>query len=95
LPNAGDVRDYFSFELDSPHTVELRLTNIAAGQNYDLVLRYDDLSPVPGGYVPQPGNSNEHILTGVLPAGTYHIQVYRNPDSSGGTSQPYHLRADY
>jgi hypothetical protein len=95
LPNADDIRDYFTFELDSPHQVELRLTNIAAGQNYDLVLRYANLSPVPGGYDPQPGNRDEHIQTGVLPAGTYHIQVYRNPNSSGGTSQPYHLRADY
>jgi hypothetical protein len=95
LPSAADERDYFSIELDSPHPVELRLTNIPAGQNYDLVLRYENLAPVPGGYLPQPGNRSEHILTGVLPAGTYYIQVYRNPDSSGGTSQPYHLWVAY
>ena len=47
------------------------------------------------GYSGELNNSNEHILTGVLPVGTYYIQVYRNPLSSGGSSQAYHLRAVY
>jgi hypothetical protein len=95
LPSASDERDYFYFDLVSPHQVELRLTHIAAGQNYDLALRDVNLDTFPGWYSVQPGHSNEHVLTGVLPAGTYYIQVYRNPDSSGGSSQAYHLWVVY
>jgi hypothetical protein len=93
FPSPADSRDYFTFKLSSPHQIELWLTNIAAGQNYDLVLRNAALSLK--GYSGNLGNSNEHILTGVLPAGTYYIQVYRNPNSSGGSSQAYHLKAVY
>ncbi|MGD9148407.1 MAG: hypothetical protein PVI80_22780, partial [Anaerolineae bacterium] len=95
LPNKDDKRDYFYFELTSPHQVRLRLTNIAAGQNYDLALRDANLETFPGWYSVNLGNSDEHVLTGDLPAGTYFIQVYRNPDSSGGTSQAYHLWVEY
>jgi hypothetical protein len=95
LPNAGDQRDYFYFELTAPGPVRLDLTHIAAGQNYDLVLRDDDLNTFPGWYSLKSGNSNESVQIASLPPGTYYIQVYRNPDSVGGTSQAYHLSVDY
>ena len=45
------------------------------------------------GYSAQVGNTNEQITTGVLPAGRYYIQVFNF--GSGGSTQPYHLRAVY
>jgi predicted secreted protein len=94
FPDAADTKDYFYFDLLTARTVELWLSNIPAGQNYTLVLRDDD-DPyyTPVGYAPQPGNADEHILTGVLLPGRYYVQVYH--DSPGGSTQPYHLRVVY
>jgi hypothetical protein len=87
---AQDVSDYFYFDLPAGRTVELWLTNIPAGQNYDLVLRDTDLNL--RGYSGQTGNSNEYISVAV-PAGRYLIQAFHRDGS--GSSQPYHLRAVY
>ena len=91
FPNAADVQDYFYVDLPAAHAVELWLTNIPLGQDYSLVLRNAALQTV--GYSAQPGNTDEYIQTGVLPAGRYYVQVYNA--SSGGSIQPYHLRVIY
>jgi len=91
LPSAADSKDYFAFDLSTAHPVELWLTNIPVGQNYDLILRNAGLVTV--GYSAELGNTPEHIVTGTLPAGRYYIQVYLNSSGEGG--QAYHLKAVY
>jgi hypothetical protein len=92
LSGDGDIHDYFCFDLSVDQSVELWLTDIPDGHDYDLVLRDPGLTP-PVGYSGGPGNSPEHIETGILAAGRYYIQVYRH--SPGGSTQPYHLRLEY
>ena len=89
-PGAQDVSDYFYFVMPTRRAVELRLTDIPAGQNYDLVLR--DINLNTKGYSAQLGNNDEYIKVSV-PAGRYLIQVFHR--DGGGSSQPYHLRAAY
>jgi hypothetical protein len=91
FPGTDDVTDYFSFELTAPHRVQVWLTNIPAGCNYDLVLRKQDASSV--AYSFQPGDADEYIDVPTLASGFYYIQVYRT--SGAGSSQPYHLRVVY
>jgi hypothetical protein len=89
FPSGTDIDDYYFFELPTAHAVEVWLTNIPIGQNYDLVLRDADLAVV--GYSAQAGNSSEYIETiRDLDAGRYYIQIYHY--SSGGSTEPYHLR---
>ncbi|HHE70988.1 MAG TPA: hypothetical protein ENL34_01720, partial [Chloroflexi bacterium] len=91
FPSAADPKDYFYFDLPAAHTVELWLTNIAAGHNYDLTLRDASLGMV--AHSGELGNAGEHILTGALQPGRYYIHV----SNASGTSstQPYHLRGVY
>jgi hypothetical protein len=93
FPSGADEKDYFTFDLPAAHSVELWLTNIPSGHNYDLVLR--DPANMTGhvGYSGEPGNADEHILTGVLPVGRYYVQVYNRSES--GSSQAYHLKVTY
>jgi hypothetical protein len=91
--DAADPEDIFYFGMPAAHTVELWLTGIPAGQDYNVVLRDDGPDYTPVGYSGNPGNAPEHILTGVLPPGRYYIQVLRN--SPGGSSQAYCLRVVY
>ncbi len=88
---ADDPKDYFYFDLSSAHSVELWLTNIAPGEDYDVYLRDASLSEV--GKSAESGNVDEHIPPGVLSPGRYYIQVYN--DSASGSTQPYHLRVVY
>jgi hypothetical protein len=88
LPTAGDRQDYFYFWLPSAGRVELWLTQIPAGHDYNLILRDGELEAV--GYSGELGSTSEHILTGILPAGKYYVQVYHL--SAGGSPQPYSLR---
>ena len=90
--DAADLQDYFYLDLPASHSVELYLSNIASGENYDLVLRDTNCETVVG-YSAQPGNANEHILTPPLPVGRYYIQVYNY--SQVGSEQPYYLRVIY
>ena len=91
MSGAADVSDYFSFQLSTSHTVEIWLTQIAAGHNYNLTLRDADLKVVK--HSGNLSNQNEYILTGNLSPGTYYIQV---SNSSGTNStQPYNLRTIY
>ncbi len=91
FPNGEDKQDYFFVYLQSTQSVELWLSNIAAGQDYDLTLRNTALQIV--GHSGELGNTNEHIRTGVLPASWYYIQVYNR--SGSGSTQAYHLRVIY
>jgi hypothetical protein len=89
--SATALKDYFTFDLSASHSVDLVLSNIPSGRNYDIILRNASLAQV--GYSALPGNSAEHILTGALPPGRYYVQVYRF--SGDGSEQPYHLRVIY
>jgi hypothetical protein len=91
FPSGADTKDYFFIYLQSAQSVELWLSNIAAGQDYDLTLRNTALQVV--GHSGELGNANEHIRTVTLPAGWYYIQVYNR--SGSGSTQAYHLRVDY
>jgi hypothetical protein len=87
----GDTNDYFYFDLSTSGNVELWLTNIPGGCDYDLVLRDAALTQV--GYSGNVGGADEHITTGTLSPGRYYIQVYHR--STAGSSEPYNLRAVY
>ncbi len=91
FPGAADLKDYFYFDLPAAHTVELWLTNIQAGHNYDLTLRDANTDTVQ--HSGELGNADEHILTGVLLSGRYYIHV--SNASGTGSTQPYHLRVVY
>lgn len=91
FPSAADINDYYYFELKEQRSVQVQLTNIPAGHNFDLVLRNSALVPV--GYSGELENKDERIVTGPLPAGTYYIQVYHR--SLGSSGQAYRLQADY
>lgn len=92
LPDSGDFKDYFYFDLATAGSVELWLTNIAVGNNYELVLRNQSLVP-PVAQSTNPGNADEHILTGNLPAARYYVQIVRV--AGPGSNQPYHVRVVY
>lgn len=87
LAGASDQQDYFYFELATSRNAELWLTNMASGQDFNLVLRDATLGIV--GYSGQAGNADEHIAITALAAGRYYLQVRR---VTGDSSQPYHVR---
>ena len=88
---ADDIKDYFYFDLSTAHSVELWLTNIAAGQDYDVYLRDVNLNVVDSSATA--GSVDEHIFIDDLQSGRYYIQVYNY--SASGSTQPYHLRVVY
>jgi fimbrial isopeptide formation D2 family protein len=91
FPNrATDWKDYFYFDLPVQGPVELWLTNIPAGQDFDLLLYDADLNEVARS--DQTGAPSEHILK-VVAAGRYYVQAY-HWDGNGST-QAYHLKVDY
>jgi hypothetical protein len=86
-----DPKDYFYFELSTSKNVEVWLTDIPQGCDYDLVLRDADLELVD--YSDKFDSAGEHIpyyepwpLT-LLP-GRYYIQIY---PYKGGCSAPYDM----
>jgi hypothetical protein len=91
-PDAEDASDYFAFEPTIDGTVEIHLTNIPAGQDYNLILRDPADLENPLGYSGERGSSDEHIRASV-PTGRYLIQVFHF--TGNGSTQPYHLRADF
>jgi L-ascorbate metabolism protein UlaG (beta-lactamase superfamily) len=86
---AIDVLDYFHFDLAAKTSIEISLTGIPSGHDYDLTLFLrrspgSDLQLVD--HSGTPGDGNEHIPTGnelVLQPGRYYIQVY---NGTGRTS---------
>jgi hypothetical protein len=93
FPVDADEHDYFYFQMPARHSVEVWLTDLPAGQDYDLYL-YDDQPPHElVGYSAGEGNVDEHIPATDLPAGRYYVRVLRVKGVS--QYQPYHLRAVY
>lgn len=85
--------DYFYLDLRSGGTVELWLTDMAPGLDFNLTLRDANLQMVyPGGYSGNLGNADEHVLAAALQAGRYYVQVSWVTGDSG---QPYHLRGTW
>jgi hypothetical protein len=91
FPSDADGKDYYTFELSTTHSVELWLTHIPAGQDYDLVLRDADMDPVE--VSARVGSVFEHISTDPLSPGKYYIELVNV--SGSGSVQPYHLGAVY
>jgi len=90
---AADTRDYFSFDLnDTPRSVELWLTNIPPGCDYDVALCGADCEVVDDCYSNEYGNANEHVRCNLSQTGTYKVRVYYYVT---GCSEPYHLRVVY
>jgi hypothetical protein len=89
--STGDNEDYFFFQLAAPFpVVELWLTNMADGSDYDLYL-YDadgDLVAWSNDY----GSADEYIQVPALTPGRYYVRVHR---WEGVSSQPYHLMGIY
>jgi hypothetical protein len=86
----GDTEDYSYFNSTSKHTLELWLTNIPSGRDYQLYLYDNDFPHNLIGYSDNNGNTPEHILTEPQAAGKYFVRVRRK--SGGETTQPYTLR---
>jgi len=93
----GDSKDYFYIDLQKTGTVEVWLTNIPAGQDYDLVLRDANLNRL--GWGKNTGNADEHILSGSLQSGRYYIQVklaeLAGGGNTGGSPDAYQVKAVY
>jgi hypothetical protein len=87
---SSDEDDYYYLELPSSKTIEVSLTNIPGGHNYDLVLR--DATLTTKGYSGELGNQDEQIVKSLV-AGRYYIQVFNR--SATGTNEVYHLRIEY
>jgi hypothetical protein len=85
---AEDAQDYYYFELDRARKVELTLSHMASGHNYDLVLEDEALTRLHDGE--GLGNGDELIRTETLPPGRYYVGVV-NAGRTGST-QAYHLR---
>lgn len=91
MPTVADEKDYYYFELTSGDTVELWLDNIPEGEDYSLVLRYENLESIKESTTP--GNLPEYIFQDGLPPGMYKIQVFHTAGT--GSNQPYSLRAEF
>lgn len=87
FPTQQDEWDFYYLVLSSSQVIETSLTNIPAGNDYDLML-YDaeqNLLRHSG----NPGSADEYILSDILPAGMYYLGLHRGAGTS--MSQPYHL----
>ena len=92
IQSAQDTSDYFYVDLPGGRTVEMWLSNIPSGHNWDLVLRDHGLLTYDGWYSIRSGNKDEHVEV-IVPGGRYYIQIYNGGDP--GSSQPYHLKVVY
>jgi hypothetical protein len=91
FPSGADEKDYFAFEMPTAHTVEVLLTNIPSGQDYDLALYDEGLNRL--AWSNEAGNVYEHLLTEVLPVGRYYVQVINF--GMAGSPTWYQLRVFY
>jgi hypothetical protein len=90
FPSPADEKDFFYIDLAVAHPVELWLTHIPAGQDYDLALW--DASQNKVAESRRNGNADEHILTASLAPGRYYVGVYM---FSSGSPESYRLRVVY
>ncbi len=87
---ATDRNDYFYFDLATTGDLDVRLTHIAVGEDYDLVVR-DDQGMV--GYSGNVGNADEWVHLSDKPARRYYVRVYNGSGLLG--QQDYHLRVEF
>jgi uncharacterized repeat protein (TIGR01451 family) len=93
FPSTADREDYFFFDLTTTHSVELWLTDIPCGCDYDLYLCDDgSCTEWDNCHSHKTGDLDEHILCKDVPAGRYHARVH---GYRPGSSSPYHLRVVY
>lgn len=88
--STADIKDLFYFDLTAQHSIELWLTNIPTGCDYDLALRDANGNLVD--YSNESGHGDEHILVGLRAPGRHYAQAYYY---AAGCLQPYHLRVVY
>jgi uncharacterized repeat protein (TIGR02543 family) len=88
FPSAADQVDYFFIDLTIPQRMQISLTRISTGHNYDLVLQDVELRPVARSE--GAGDVDEQIETRRLDPGRYYVRVV----NAGGTGseEPYNLR---
>jgi len=92
FPDGNDRNDYYFILLTISGRVELWLSNIPYGSDYNLTFRDANLNPV--GYSGNNGNNDEYIHSAnVLPAGIYYMQVQNYGQTNN--SNAYELRALY
>jgi hypothetical protein len=92
MTSGADVKDYFYFDVTGPQNVKIELTNIPAGQNYDLALRSGAQWPAAIDWT-DPGDPVKDVEAVGLATGTYYIQIYNT--GGGGSTQEYHLRMTF
>jgi hypothetical protein len=94
--DATDPDDYYWITPTTVSQVNVTLTNIPAGTDYDLYVYYHDGAQYQPAVDPSinPGNQNESVTFTPPVLGTkYYIRVY--PASGSSSQQPYCLRATY
>jgi hypothetical protein len=90
-PDSAAARDYFYIDLTTSSKVEIWLTHIVDGQDYNLVLRRNDATYSQVAYSGGTGNVDEHFVTdSKLSAGRYYVQIFKY--SGGSTASPYQVR---
>jgi sulfatase modifying factor 1 len=90
ISSSRDQYDWFYFDMPAPRTIEAWLTEIPAGNDYELYLmdgRGGRLA-----YSASRGNQDEHILWGTVPAGRYYLVVLPADDGGWNADVPYALR---
>jgi hypothetical protein len=92
ISSSADQYDWFYFDMPVSHAVEAWLTEIPAGNDYELYLMDADGTMLQ--YSANRGSQDEHILWGPGPAGRYYLVV---PADNGGWNAdvPYALRVEY
>ena len=89
FPGEEDEWDVYYIRLKATGSVEVRLSHIPSGNDYNLYL-YDEERNLKG-YSGELGNRDEHILLDPLLAGKYYLAVNRVQGTS--ETQSYWLRA--
>jgi len=86
----GDNEDFFYIETGINATIQVTLTNIPAGSNYDLYLYGRDNGNAKHLFASSTNlsNADEHLAAGPVPAGVYYIRV-RN--TTYDSNEPYSL----
>jgi hypothetical protein len=88
-----DEYDWFYFVLPAAHTIEARLTEIPAGNDYELYLMDGNGTRLQ--YSANRGNEDEHIVWGPTAAGRYYVVVLPADDGGWNAGVPYALRVTF
>jgi hypothetical protein len=92
--NTYKKSDYFYIDISTTNAINVYLTDIPTGTDYDLYL-YRSCSDDPNNPADEsrkPGSSPETISYSPLATGRYYIRVYAY---SGYSTSPYSLRVTY